>query len=933
MAMRIRRAGLLWLTALATAVAGLAQESEPLPGSEQCSMCHEPGKRVGKREPGVPPPYDEAALRASPHAELECTSCHMDLMDAELPHPEKLQKVDCGMCHSDIQEQFDQSLHGRGVAKNDPLAPDCKTCHGTHDVRRKSDPGSPISVMQIPRLCGQCHREGTPVSETRRIPQTNILTNYMDSIHGAGLFRKGLTVTAVCTSCHTAHFVLPHTDPRSSISKQRIAQTCEQCHARIEDVHRKVIRGELWEKQPHVVPACVDCHEPHKIRKVFYEQGVANRDCMRCHGDPNLSVERGGRTVSLFVNEDQLARSRHARTACVQCHTGVTPTHTRPCDTVVERVDCSICHAEVVAQYEESIHGQLYAKGSPDAPYCSDCHGTHGVLGKSQPESPTFSRNVPALCAECHRAGEKAAVRRKGREISPVEHYLDSIHAKGLLESGLTVTANCADCHTAHHELPASDPRSSVNRANIASTCGRCHHGIMEQFNKSIHSPLVSSRPPEELPTCEECHSAHDIERTDMTDFRFHIIDQCGRCHEQITESYFETFHGKTSRLGFERAAKCYDCHGSHDILPVSDPRSRLSRENIVETCAQCHPGSHRRFAGYLTHATHHDPDKYPYLFFAFWGMTALLLGTFAVSWIHTLLWLPRSLEFRKAVQAAGGDGHGKVYVRRFSRYERNLHLMVIFSFLGLALTGMILKFSYTGWAQFFSELLGGFESTGWIHRFCAVVTFTYFGLHLVDLVRKKRASGKTWKEFVFDDESMVFNRRDWREFVASLKWFVGKGPRPEYGRWTYWEKFDYFAVFWGVAVIGSTGLILWFPELFTRVLPGWMINVATIVHSDEALLATGFIFTVHFFNTHFRPEKFPMDTVVFLTGVPLEEFKKDRPREYKQLVESGRLEEMLMPAPPETTAKLWRRFGFLALFTGLTMIVLIIYSMLFAYR
>ncbi len=929
----MRRAELLGLTALVFVVTGLAQRQEPLPGSEQCAMCHEPGRRTGKREPGVPPPYNEAALRASPHAELECTSCHMDLMDVEFPHPEKLQKVDCGMCHSDIQEQFAQSLHGRAAARGDRLAPSCKTCHGTHDVRPKSDPKSPISVMEIPRLCGQCHREGTPVSETRRIPQTNILTNYMDSIHGEGLFRKGLTVTAVCTSCHTAHFVLPHTDPRSSISKERIAQTCEQCHANIEAVHQKVIRGELWEKQPHVVPACVDCHEPHKIRKVYYEEGVANRDCMRCHGDPNLSVTRGGRTISLFVHEDQLVRSRHSRTACVQCHTGATPTHARPCDTVAEKVDCSICHAEIVSQYEESIHGQLYAKGSPDAPYCTDCHGTHGILSKSQPKSPTFSRNVPALCAQCHRAGQKAAVRRHEQTDSPVEHYLDSIHAKGLLESGLTVTANCADCHTAHRELPAADPRSSVNRANIASTCGRCHHGIMELFEQSIHSTKVSNRPPEELPTCEQCHSAHDIERTDRTDFRFHIMDQCGRCHKRITESYFETFHGKTSRLGFERAAKCYDCHGSHDILPVSDPRSHLSRENIVKTCGRCHPQSHRRFAGYLTHATHHDPEKYPYLFFAFWGMTALLLGTFAVSWVHTLLWLPRSLEFRKAVQAESGDGHGRVYVRRFSRHERNLHLMVIFSFLGLALTGMILKFSYTGWAQFLSGLLGGFESTGWIHRFCAMVTFTYFGLHLVDLVRKKRAGGESWREFIFNEESMVFNRRDWREFVASLKWFVGKGPRPEYGRWTYWEKFDYFAVFWGVAVIGTTGLILWFPELFTRVLPGWMINVATIVHSDEALLATGFIFTVHFFNTHFRPEKFPMDTVVFLTGVPLEEFKKDRPREYRQLVESGKLDECLMPPPPDITAKLWRRFGFLALFIGLTMVCLIMYSMLFAYR
>ena len=273
------------------------------------------------------------------------------------------------------------------------------------------------------------------------------------------------------------------------------------------------------------------------------------------------------------------------------------------------------------------------------------------------------------------------------------------------------------------------------------------------------------------------------------------------------------------------------------------------------------------------------------------------------------------------------------MYVRRFKPFERNLHLMVIFSFLGLALTGMILKFSYTVWAQVLSKFLGGFDATGWIHRFCAVVTFAYFGLHIFDLFRKRRASGKGWRQFLFGPDSMLFSWHDLTELLQSLKWFVGRGQRPPYGRWTYWEKFDYFAVFWGVAVIGSTGLILWFPEFFTRFMPGWMVNVATVIHSDEALLATGFIFTIHFFNTHFRPEKFPIDTVVFTGGMPLEEFKQDRPREYRELVESGRLEEMLMPPPSPMMAKIWRRFGFVALTVGLILIGLIIYSVLFVYR
>ncbi len=152
-------------------------------------------------------------------------------------------------------------------------------------------------------------------------------------------------------------------------------------------------------------------------------------------------------------------------------------------------------------------------------------------------------------------------------------------------------------------------------------------------------------------------------------------------------------------------------------------------------------------------------------------------------------------------------------------------------------------------------------------------------------------------------------------------------GDKPEYGRWTYWEKFDYFAVFWGVAIIGSTGLILWFPELFTMVFPGWVINVATIIHSDEALLAIGFIFTIHFFNTHFRPEKFPMDTVIFTGKVPLDVFKEERPREYRQLVKENKLEGLYVP-PPSIRYLFWvKLFEFSALITAFTLVGLMIYS------
>ncbi len=273
------------------------------------------------------------------------------------------------------------------------------------------------------------------------------------------------------------------------------------------------------------------------------------------------------------------------------------------------------------------------------------------------------------------------------------------------------------------------------------------------------------------------------------------------------------------------------------------------------------------------------------------------------------------------------------LHVRRFPTLYRNLHLMVIVSFLALALTGMTLKFSYTRWAYVLSRALGGFEAAGFIHRVAAIVTFAYFVLHVRDLVRRKAGSGRSWKAFVTGEGGMLPGMRDLREFGQSMRWFLGRGPRPEYGRWTYWEKFDYFAVFWGVAVIGSTGLVLWFPTLFTHVLPGIFINIATIIHSDEALLAVGFIFTVHFFNTHFRPEKFPMDPVIFIGTVPLEEFKKDRPREYRQLIESGQLEGLLERGPSEKTVRAWKIFGFTALSIGIVLILLIVYAAIFGYR
>jgi DnaJ-class molecular chaperone len=322
----------------------------------------------------------------------------------------------------------------------------------------------------------------------------------------------------------------------------------------------------------------------------------------------------------------------------------------RPCETIARKVDCSACHAEVGQQYTRSIHGRLLAEDDPNAPTCKECHGRHGVLGKRDPRSPTFATKIPQLCARCHREGEPAAARYEGPQHGIVEHYAQSIHGKGLLKSGLTVTATCTNCHTAHDVLPLRDAESSVNPRNVPATCGSCHHGIQEQFERSVHA-TIPGEPGKDLPVCSTCHSAHTIRRADEEGFKLDIMTKCGDCHAEIAATYFDTFHGKVSELGFTKTAKCYDCHGAHDTLRVSDPRSHLSRQNVVATCQKCHPGATRRFAGYLTHATHHDPDRYPLLFWTFWGMTSLLIGTFVAGGLHTLLWIPRAVQMRRELR------------------------------------------------------------------------------------------------------------------------------------------------------------------------------------------------------------------------------------------------------------------------------------------
>ena len=264
----------------------------------------------------------------------------------------------------------------------------------------------------------------------------------------------------------------------------------------------------------------------------------------------------------------------------------------------------------------------------------------------------------------------------------------------------------------------------------------------------------------------------------------------------------------------------------------------------------------------------------------------------------------------------------GRQY-QRFGPVWRLAHLVFALSVMTLVLTGMAVFFADSAWAKVVMAAFGSPKVAALVHRTAAAMMLGIFFVHLVYLLVR---IGRNWRTFQwFGPVSLVPGWQDLKDIIAMFQWFLGRRPRPQFDRWTYWEKFDYWAVFWGMAIIGGSGMMLAFPGLTASVLPGWMFNVATIVHGEEAVLAAVFLFTVHFFNNHFRPDKFPLDTVMFTGAVPLEEFRLEHGLEYQRLVASRELAQYLVDAPSRSMTLGSRILGFALIAIGLVLLVLVI--------
>ncbi len=390
-------------------------------------------------------------------------------------------------------------------------------------------------------------------------------------------------------------------------------------------------------------------------------QVVPSVSCEKCHDNPSFLAGLVPRNDALRVSDSLLQDGAHSTLRCLDCHTGAGEGYPHRS---TGTLSCGMCHETESADWNASIHA--VDEAAADAPTCIGCHGSaHTVYRSSDRKAPTHALNVAATCGRCHNDPEIIGTYFMAPEGAQarvaVRDYYQTVHGAALTRSGLTLSATCNDCHESHRVLPADSSESSVNRQHIAGTCGSCHVGILEVYEAgSAHGAAYRAgrRSPEGLdaPACIDCHSAHQVVRAAETEWFVGSSYKCGACHQELWDSYLETYHGQVTRLGFGLTAKCSDCHTPHNMRPASDLQSSVHPINLIETCSRCHPKANARFVQYYAHGNPRDRRGFPLLYWPWLFMTTLLIGVWSFFGLHSLLWFS-GLAFEKRKQARQRKG------------------------------------------------------------------------------------------------------------------------------------------------------------------------------------------------------------------------------------------------------------------------------------
>lgn len=540
-------------------------------------------------------------------------------------------------------------------------------------------------------------------------------------------------------------------------------------------------------------------------------------DCLMCHRFRGLArVDKEGTYRLFHVDETLFNRGPHARVSCRGCHadidkiphSGAKPVDClRSCHIQEPTREIIFTHAGVQTVLEDSVHAPTDPNGAPrgaadDFPRCKDCH-----------DMPLF------------------------RPVSIFKRVSAGVSERAV--------SRCTLCHT--------------------------DENFVRYFYSHVTTRLHKARDPREVVSmCATCHA-------DTAFARRHGLPD-------VVSSYLETYHGKAVLLGSTLAPDCLDCHAQkgsvHQMHAKTDPRSSVHRENLPATCRMkdCHASATAALASFDVHSNR-DPRTHPLAFAVALFFVIATLGILLPILTLNVLGLLRELfpsteaeaEIEHLTRLAGQKAAREGGILRFTGAQRLQHVFLVVVFLVLCLTGFPMKFPNAPWAPVLYDLFGGIHVAPIVHRVAGVALLTGFAVHVILILRNVRRSLhreeknglRAWVGAILA-LPMFPRRRDLSDLTAMAKYVLFLSPhRPSHDRFSWKEKLEYLGLFWGIPLLGVTGLLLWAESLSSHILPGWALNVAYLAHTYESLLAAAHITLVHIPGVLGRPGLSPLSGMV----------------------------------------------------------------------
>ncbi len=677
--------------------------------------------------------------------------------------------------------------------------------------------------------------------------------------------------------------------------------SCLECHSDPDLTMRKggvklslFVDGKIGAKSAHRTLDCIDCHEKFDGEATPHRKPMVAVDCAGCHEDlakkhafhPRLTLKE------IPQGED---------TACVTCH----GKH----DTVAVKQpgfafakerqpeSCGQCHEQARDHFLASAHGKSFTAKAADAPDCLTCHRQPVVPAKDARPTLALKLAQARQCESCHVEKEAVAGQTlRGKKF--VAAFEASVHGAAL-RGGEVTAANCVDCHGAHEMNRAMAADAKMNKQHVATTCAVCHTKAGREFEDSVHA-LALRKGNVDSAACTDCHGEHDIKGRKDPASPVHaknVAQQvCGDCHGSLKltkkygiashtfQTFSDSFHGLAVRGGSVEVVNCASCHSSHAIKSEEDPTSTIHKTNLAQTCGECHPGANTRFAIGKVHVSPEagkgDDGNDPILHIISSLYVLLIVGVVGGMFVHNLLDFVKKIRRKLAIQQGLIEEEHvahRLYLR-MSGNERVQHAILVISFVLLVVTGFMLRYPEAWWVVGLRNLSAqAFEWRSLIHRIAGVVMLAAGAWHVGYLACTVRGRA------LFMD--LLPRWRDVTDPWHVLKYNLGLAPtKPAFGRFSYIEKAEYWALVWGTLLMGVTGAVLWFDNTSMALFSKLGFDISRTIHFYEAILATLAIVVWHFYFVIFNPDVYPMN-LSWLTGRMSErEMLEEHPAELARL-------------------------------------------------